>query len=277
MTIPDPVLRIAQVRPELGPIVEGVDFVPERIPREEIPAARKLLDRDGAVILTGWPVAPDSAVNAASAILGTRLRQLEKIQERTTENTTDTQEAPSSGFLHRDGSYGVVDINDQLVQLRIPDPDYVLIFCAVAAPAGGESVVIDGYRLIERLRSSAPELYEFLTTIDVDFTSRNKNPDFQRVPRLCRIVEWTRGGRMILRSAERAQPIPRDARWDEHDRLIQAWVDVCETLAAQIRQDTTLAPGEVLVIDNYRCLHGVRQNDGLRTTYVLRCKSHDAR
>ncbi|MGH3996575.1 MAG: TauD/TfdA family dioxygenase, partial [Pseudonocardiaceae bacterium] len=251
--------------------------VPERIPRDEIPTARKLLDRDGAVILTGWPVEPDSAVNAASAILGTRLRQLEKIHERTTENTTGTQEAPSSGFLHRDGAYGVVDINDQLVQLRIPDPDYILIFCAAVAPAGGESVVIDGYRLIERLRSSAPELYEFLTTIDVDFTSRNTNPDFPRVPRLCRIVEWTRGGRMILRSAERAQPMPRDPRWDEHDRLIQAWVDVCETLGAQIRQDTTLAPGEVLVVDNYRCLHGVRRNDGRRTTYILRCKSQDAR
>lgn len=40
MTIPDPVLRIAQVRPDLGPIVEGIDYAPERIPREEIPAAR---------------------------------------------------------------------------------------------------------------------------------------------------------------------------------------------------------------------------------------------
>ncbi|MGH3899710.1 MAG: TauD/TfdA family dioxygenase [Pseudonocardiaceae bacterium] len=106
--------------------------------------------------------------------MGTRLGQLEKIHERITENTKATQGAPSSGFLHRDGAYGVVDINDQLVQLRIPDPDYVLIFCAVAPPAGGESVVIEGYRLIDRLRSRQPELYEFLTTIDIDFTSKNR-------------------------------------------------------------------------------------------------------
>jgi gamma-butyrobetaine dioxygenase len=277
MTIPDQVLRIARVRPVWGPLMEGVDFVPERIPREEVPAARKLLDREGAVILIGWPVAPDSAINAASAILGTRLRQLEKIQERTTVNTMTTQEDPSSGFLHRDGAYGVVDINDQRVQLRIPDPDYVLIFCTATAPAGGESVVIDGYRLVERLRSGQPELYEFLTSIDVDFTSRDRNPDFPRIPRLARIVEWTRGGRMILRSAERAQPAPRDPRWDEHDRMIQAWVDVCETLGAQIQHDTTLSPGEVLVVDNYRCLHGVRRNEGRRTTYILRCKTQDAR
>jgi Taurine catabolism dioxygenase TauD, TfdA family len=98
-----------------------------------------------------------------------------------------------------------------------------------------------------------------------------------RVPQLRRIVEWTRGGRMILRSAERAQPTPRGCRWDEHDRLIQTWVDVCETLAAQIRQDITLAPGEVLVVDNYRCLHGVRRNEGRRTAYILRCRSQDVR
>lgn len=85
-----------------------------------------------------------------------RLRELEKIQERTTENTTATQEGPSPGLLHRDGSPVVALINDRLVPVRIPNPDYVLIFCASPAPAGGESVVADGHRLIERLRDRAP-------------------------------------------------------------------------------------------------------------------------
>lgn len=84
--------RGATIRPEFGPIVEGVDFVPRRVSREKIVAARELLERDGAVILTGWPVERDSLVNAASAMLGTRLRELEKIQERTTENTATTRE-----------------------------------------------------------------------------------------------------------------------------------------------------------------------------------------
>jgi len=143
--------------------------------------------------------------------------------------------------------------------------------------AGGESVVVDGYRLVERLRSAAPELYEFLATVDVDVTSRNTNPDVRRVPRVCRMVEWTRGGRMIVRVAELAQPMPRESRWAEHERLIESYVDVCATLAAQIRDDTTLAAGEVLVIDNYRCLHGVRGHEGRRRSYVLRCTSSQAR
>jgi gamma-butyrobetaine dioxygenase len=269
--------RVGTVRPEFMPIVEGVDFVPCRVPRENIAAARKLVERDGAAILTGWPVERDSVVNAAAAMLGTRLRELEKIQERSTENTAVSNDGPSPGLLHRDGSHVVAVINDRVVPVRMPDPDYVLIFCATPAPTGGESVVADGYRLVERLRNRAPELYEFLTTIDVDISSRNTYHDVYRVPLLCRMVEWTRGGRVIIRVADLAQPMPRESRWAEHDELIQTYVDLCATLAAQIRNDTMLASGEILFVDNYRCLHGVRDHEGRRTTYVLRCTSEDAR
>ncbi len=70
--------RNGAVGPELQSIVEGVDFVPERLPRTDTSAARGLLERDGAVILSGWPEEADSVVNAAAAVLGTRLRELEK-------------------------------------------------------------------------------------------------------------------------------------------------------------------------------------------------------
>ncbi|MGH3934817.1 MAG: hypothetical protein ACRDS1_07570 [Pseudonocardiaceae bacterium] len=66
------VRRDGAVRPELQSIVEGVDFVPERLPRTDTSAARQLLAHDGAVILTGWPEEADSVVNAAAAVLGTR-------------------------------------------------------------------------------------------------------------------------------------------------------------------------------------------------------------
>ncbi|MGH3916197.1 MAG: TauD/TfdA family dioxygenase [Pseudonocardiaceae bacterium] len=256
------------VPPELQSILEGVDLVPERLSRTETSAARQLLARDGAVILTGWPVEPDSVVNAASAVLGTRLRELEKVHQRTTNSSDELT-------LHRDGAHVVIDIRDRLVRLRIADPDYALILCAVPAPAGGESVVVDGYRLIARLKDGAPELYEFITSVDVDVTSRIPYSDVYQVPRLCRMVEWTRGGRMIVRCSEYTQPAPRETQWEQHERLIAAYADVITTVAAQVRADTTLAAGEVLVLDNYRCLHGVRAHDGTRTTHVLRCKSQD--
>lgn len=202
-------------------------------------------------------------------MLGTCLRELEKVQKRTTNNS-------DALTLHRDGAHIVIDIHDRLVRLRIADPDYALILCATPAPARGESVVVDGYRLIERLKNGAPELYEFVTSVDVDLTSRIAYPDVYRVPRVCRIVEWTRGGRMIVRVAEHAQPVPRESQREEHERLIAAYADVITTVAAQARDDTTHTAGEILILDNYRCLHGVRAHDGTRTTHVLRCKSQDS-
>ncbi|MGH3899709.1 MAG: TauD/TfdA family dioxygenase [Pseudonocardiaceae bacterium] len=264
--------RNSAVTPELQSIVEGVDFVPQRVSRTEVSAARGLLERDGAVILTGWPVEADSVVNAAAAVLGTRLRELERVRPK----TANSDEGLT---LHRDGAHVVVDIRDQLVRVRIADPDYVLILCTAAAPKGGESIVVDGYRLIDQLKRGAPELYDFLTSVDVDVTSKwiakNLHTDLYRVPRVCRMVEWTRGGRMIVHVPEGTQPAPRETQWDEHEKLIAAYADVITTAAAHVRGDTTLAAGEVLVLDNYRCLHGVRAHEGPRTVHVLRCKSQD--
>ncbi|MGH3934816.1 MAG: hypothetical protein ACRDS1_07565 [Pseudonocardiaceae bacterium] len=107
------------------------------------------------------------------------------------------------------------------------------------------------------------------------WVSKNIHTDLYRVPHVCRMVEWTRGGRMIVQVAEGAQPAPRETQWEAHERLIAAYADVITTVAAQVRGDTTLAAGEILVLDNYRCLHGVRAHEGSRTTYVLRCKSQD--
>ncbi len=261
--------RDGVVRSELQQMVEGLDFVPKRIPRSGIFPARTMLQRDGAVILTGWPVEPDSAVTAIAALLGTRLRMLEQVREKTTDN------GEALG-LHQDGVNVVVDIQDRRVHLRHADVDYVAILCAVPAPTGGQSFLVDGYRLIERIRDQVPVLYQFLTTVDVDVTSRLSSPDVHPPPRVCRLIEWTRGGRRIVRTSDYAQPAPRETRWDEHQKQINAYADLLATLTAQIRLQTTLAAGEVLILDNYRCLHGVRAHTGTRTTHVLRCQSVDA-
>lgn len=261
--------RDGAVRPEFQQVVKGLDFVPKRIPRSGMFPARTLLHRDGAVILTGWPAEPDSAVTAMAALLGTRLRTLEQVREKATENGEVLG-------LHQDGVNVVVDIHDRRVHLRHADVDFVAILCAASAPSGGQSFLVDGYRLIERLRDQLPELYQFLTTVDVDVTSRLSSPDVHPPATVCRLIEWTRGGRRIVRTPDFAQPAPRETRWEEHEQQINTYADLLATLTAQIRQDTTLAAGEVLVLDNYRCLHGVRTHHGIRTTYVLRCKSADA-
>jgi gamma-butyrobetaine dioxygenase len=142
-------------------------------------------------------VTADSAVRAAAAVLGTRLRWLEAVRSRRTE-------AGGELGLHTDGANVVVDVHDRHVRLRDPDIDYVLVLCETPAAQGGDSVVADGYRLVERLREGNPELNEFLTGVDVDFTSSLSHSGVGTVPVVARMVEWTRGGRMVVRAATHA-------------------------------------------------------------------------
>lgn len=266
--------RTGRVRADRRPLVEGVDFVPERVGRGEVAAARKLLDSEGAVIVCDWPLEVDSVVIAAATVFGTGLRRLEAVQHRTRTDTASTGDTPSQSLLHRDGGYSLVNVDGNLVPLRLVDPDHVLILCHGRAPSGGESVVVDMYRLLGRLRSDDPELYGFLTSVDVDVWARFIDERTRHSPPyIRRMVEWTRGGKMLVRTGEYAESLPDDPLWEEHDTHLQDYVDVCATLEAQAGRGTILEAGEVLIVDNYRCLHGIRDHEGARTTSVLRCQT----
>ena len=247
-------------------LIAGVAFLPERVGVDDVSSARELLARDGAVILTGSPVEPDAVVRAAATVLGTRLRHLEDVRSRTTESGGELP-------LHTDGINVVVDIHGRHTQQRDHDIDFVFVLCDTPAPVGGESITADGYRLVERVRRHRPELYEFMTTVDVDFTSGVRELEaHHQPPRACRMIEWTRGGRMVLRAYPWAVPLPMDPLRDEHQGRLDEYADVLTALFAAAPHDR-LGAGEIQVLDSYRCPHGVRSHHGTRSTHVLSCKS----
>ena len=247
-------------------LIADVAFVPARVGVDDVSTARELLLRDGAVILTGSAVEPDGLVRAVAAVLGTRLRYLEEVRSRI---------AGSGGDLvvHTDGINVAVDIHGRLTHQRDHDVDFVAVLCETPAPVGGESVIADGYRLVERIRRHRPELYQFMTTVDVDFTSGVSELGAYSLPlRACRMIEWSRGGRMVLRAYPWAVPLPMDARREEHQRRLDEYAEVLAALFAVAPHDQ-LRTGEIQLFDSYRCPHGVRAHQGTRCTHVLSCKS----
>lgn len=135
--------------------------------------------------------------------------------------------------------------------------------------------VVEGYQLVDRLREARPELHAFVTTVDVDVTSGIESPS-SRPPQVCRLVEWTRGGRRVVRTPQSAVPVPRDPDADRHRQLLEAYRDVVAAAAAPQGRDTALRAGEVLVLDNDRWLHGVLAHEGPRTMLVGPSRSADA-
>ncbi|UCM91545.1 TauD/TfdA family dioxygenase [Streptomyces marincola] len=253
------------------PALPGPGLVPERAPAARAADARRLLARDGAVILTGWESTEDALFTAAAGVLGSRLRQLFPPRLR---------RAADAGpvHLHADSFDLLVDIGGVPVRHRDPDEDHVLIQCVRAPGSGGRSFLADAYRFADDCRADDPELWEFLTGTDVDLYGA-WSPDLRGLPatpRVARHVEYTRTGRRIVRRAEGAVPLHRDpatahvrAMLDRFGKTVRALEDGLPRF--------TLAEGEILLLDNYRCWHGREAHTGDRAVRILTLRTTDAR
>jgi gamma-butyrobetaine dioxygenase len=259
--------RLGTVRPDLKEALDGVGVVPARV---DVPQSRAVFERDGAVIVPGTPTDPDELVVAAARTLGGRLRALTGIRQQ---GGTDS---PALG-LHSDGANVVVEIHGRRVPLREPDEDYLYMLCSSPAPSGGDSVLIDGYALVDRLAEAAPELHAFLTRCDVDYFGGWRTParGVPATPLVRRLVEWTRGGRRVVRASDYAAPVPREPRWGEQMALLDDYADVLAT-AFDCAPRFRLEAGDLMALDNYRYLHGRDAFRGTRELHVLAVRSADA-
>lgn len=255
---------------EFGAVVEGVGLVPERVAAADAEGARKLLQRDGAAVLTGLPVSPDSLVVAAAYVFGAGLRQVFPVRHR-------GSAAGGTVAFHTDGFNVVVDVAGVPTRLRDPNEDHLLIQSARRAPEGGRSVLADASALARRIRDHDPELYAFLTGTDVDyFGAWTELPGVPKAPYVCRHLEWTRAGRQIVRINDGARPLPRDPDADRTVALLERYRNLATAaFAAAPRLD--LAEGEILLVDNYRCWHGRDPHQGERLVYILTLMTDQAR
>lgn len=259
--------RTGTVRPELKELLAPLGVVPSRVDDGD---ARAVLARDGAVILTDRGDDPETLVVAAAQLLGGRLREIFGIRAQ---HGVDA----AALDLHSDGATVTVDVHGRAVRLRDPDEDHLLMLCTAPAPRGGDSVLVDGYALVEALRTARPELHAFLTTCDVDFFGAwaDRPPSVPLAPLVRGLVETTRRGRTAVRASSLALPVPREPRWDEHVAHLDDYADVLAT-AQECAARFRLEAGELLVLDNYRFLHGRDAFSGPRRMHVLTVRTTDA-
>jgi gamma-butyrobetaine dioxygenase len=259
--------RRGEARPELKSLVDETGVVPRTASLDD---ARAVLAADGVVRIPGVGPDPECLVVAAARVLGGRLRELFGIRPQ---GGTDS---PALG-LHNDGAYLEGDVHGRTVRLRDPDEDYLLMHCSSPAPSGGDSVLVDGYALVDRLAADHPELHAFVTGADTDFFGTRVNPPrgVPATPLLRRMVEYTRGGRRAVRASDYALPVPRVPEWDEHLARIEEYADLLATAseaAPRFRMDS----GDLLILDNYRFLHGRDAFSGSRTLHVLSVRTTEA-
>ena len=140
---------------------------------------------------------------------------------------------------------------------RHPSPGLQLLHCLAASAGGGETILVDGFRAAERLRRDSPEYFALLSTHEVPFHFQDAANDLRARSRL--ISTDPDGAIRAVRYNNRstaALDLPADvmagfyAAYRHFGMLLRA---------PEAELGFRLAPGDLVIMDNHRVLHGRRQ------------------
>ncbi len=140
-------------------------------------------------------------------------------------------------------------------------PGINLFHCLKSHPdAGGESIFVDGIGAADALRSSDPEAFEVLTTVPLMFVAE-RNPR-ERFRSRARVIALDSDGQIRgIRITDRTLPaldLPIELIEPAY-RAIGLFYQFL--LAPERIFERRLNPGELVVFDNHRVLHGRRAFD----------------
>ncbi|CCV08782.1 putative Gamma-butyrobetaine dioxygenase [Mesorhizobium metallidurans STM 2683] len=136
-------------------------------------------------------------------------------------------------------------------------PPGFIFFHAIrtGAGTGGTSLMVDGFHVAELMRSKTPKLFEPLTRHGVTFHREHAGEVFFSAE--AHVISLDAAGQVTgIRYNDRCLA-PQTASEDEIDGLIEALAELTRLIRAPQNQfQHQLQPGEVLVFDNQRVMHG---------------------
>ncbi len=137
---------------------------------------------------------------------------------------------------------------------REPTPTVQLLHCLVSSVDGGDTVLVDGFAVVERLRRAAPELLGTLARRPLRFAYRDEHAElWTDVP----VVSLdAHGVPVALHLNNRSKGTPQGDPAD-----VAAWYDAYLALMALVESPEQqvafrLAAGDLVLFDNLRVLHG---------------------
>ena len=137
-------------------------------------------------------------------------------------------------------------------------PDFLLLSCAQESKVGGESILVDGYKILEALASD-PDLAWAATALrerEIDQTETGMQTS------LSPICMENGSGRIMVRRTLEQRPAENSTDKEKDQKMIDLWrasVDRASDLAPPFK----LLPGQVVVVDNYRLMHGRKPYENL--------------
>ena len=141
---------------------------------------------------------------------------------------------------------------------RNPVPCIQILHCIENKVSGGLSTLVDGYTVTEKLKKEFPDYYKILTEIKVRFQFVDKNIILEDWAEMIKVDEY--GEFKQVRFSPRLDFVPLIEK-EKLEIYYSARKKISELYNSDhYRIEFKLLPGDLLMMDNYRLLHG-------RTTY----------
>ncbi|KAA0016430.1 DUF971 domain-containing protein [Salinicola corii] len=148
---------------------------------------------------------------------------------------------------------------------RDPIPGYIWLHCLSNADSGGDSTLADGFMAAERLRRDDPDAFECLTRTSTRFRYVDDEAHLESEGPLIELDARGEVNRVRYNNrTERVPPLPPE-QLDRYYAARRAFFALIT--APELTLTPKLAPGEMLIMDNYRLLHGrtaFRLSQGIR-------------
>lgn len=216
--------------------------------------------RYGFAVLTGLPIESGSVCRAAELFGHVRETNYGRWFEVRSEIDPVNLAYTGLGLqAHTDNPY------------RDPVPTLQLLACLENSAAGGESIVVDGFRAVELLRQEAPDSFdmlaghcarfEFAGTADVALRARRP------------MIELAPDGELIgVRFNNRSAAPFVDIPFDDMAAYYAAYRRLAEIIERpELRVRFKLAPGDMFIVDNTRVMHAREAFSGAGTRWLQGC------
>ncbi|MGU9852370.1 gamma-butyrobetaine dioxygenase [Pseudomonas koreensis] len=132
-------------------------------------------------------------------------------------------------------------------------PGLQFLHCLVNDAEGGESIFVDGFAIADALRQEAPELFQALCEIPVEFRNKDRHSDYRYLAPIIALDALGRVAEMRMANFLRGA---FDTSVEQMPLLYRAYRRlIAMTREPRFRLMQRLNPGELWCFDNRRTLH----------------------
>jgi len=154
---------------------------------------------------------------------------------------------------------------------RDPVPTIQVLYCLESSAAGGENMVVDGFRAAQRLKEENPAWFDLLSKYCARFEYAGEAGVVLRTRKP--MIELSPDGELIaVRFNNRSSAAITDVPFDDMESYYDAYRRLGELIdSVEMEVTFRLNPGECFIVDNTRVLHARKGYSGSGTRWLQGC------